>query len=64
MTAPSSSEEGERREGREDPQDFDGDEADMYRFVTVPPIGNGGAGRPSTSPMVEQASELFSEFQR
>lgn len=64
VAAPSSSEEGERREGSEDPRDFDGDEADMYRYVTVPPIGDGAVGRPGASPMVEQVSELFSEFQR
>ncbi|UCC92960.1 MAG: hypothetical protein JSW25_09915 [Thermoplasmata archaeon] len=48
----------------EDPGDFDGDEADAYRFVTVPPIEEGARPRAGDSPVSEQVRELFNEFQR
>jgi chromosome segregation ATPase len=57
VTAPSSS-------GEEDPGDFNGDEADAYRYVTVPPIDEGGRRGTDGSPVSEQVSELFMEFQR
>jgi chromosome segregation ATPase len=57
VAAPSTSE-------GEDPQDFDGDEADAYRYVTVPPLEEGGRGREGPSPVSEQVKELFMEFQR
>ncbi|NIP36893.1 MAG: hypothetical protein GWN18_18170, partial [Thermoplasmata archaeon] len=62
VAAPSSPEE-EPEGHQDDPQDFDGDEADMYRFVTVPPIEEGIL--PSTAPpsIAEQVQELFNEFQ-
>jgi len=47
---------------REDPGDFDGDEAEMYRFVTVPSIEEGGAPGRSRSPMRQQVEELFNDF--
>jgi chromosome segregation ATPase len=60
-SSPPGEEEG--RDRREDPRDFDGDEADMYRFVTVPPMEEGLGPAKRGSPMVEQVTELFNEFQ-
>jgi chromosome segregation ATPase len=54
---------GEPQERGDDPGEFDGDEADMYRYVTVPPVGDDGGPVRSSSPMAEQVRELFDEFQ-
>jgi len=62
VAAPSSVEE-DQLDRRPDHGDFDGDEADMYRFVTVPPMEDGAGAPRGTSPMVEQVTELFTEFQ-
>ncbi len=63
VPASSPTEEDEHRDRREGPRDFDGDEADMYRFVTVPPMEEGMGAVRGTSPLAEQAAELFEEFQ-
>jgi chromosome segregation ATPase len=61
-----SSRSSDSQDGRkwDDPQDFDGDEADMYRFVTVPPIEGETEKTTGVSPMIEQVKEMFSDFQR
>jgi chromosome segregation ATPase len=64
VAAPSSSEDEETRDRLDDPQDFDGDEADVYRYVTVPPIDEGGRPQSGSAGLGEQVNELFLEFQR
>jgi len=58
--------EGDQRDDwdqrRGDPGDFDGDEAEMYRFVTVPSIEEGGRPGRTLSTMKQQVEELFNDF--
>ena len=63
VTAPSSTERQEPGQRRDDPGDFDGDEADMYRFVTVPPMEEGIAPARGQPTMLEQVEELIDDFQ-